>query len=70
MSGPITWFSVIVTPGQYYVASIGYQLEQKGDVDGFYTNVFIYIFGGTALLAPLGGMMVGPTHASQLSSKW
>jgi hypothetical protein len=27
--GLLLWFSVIVTPGQYYVASIGYQLEQK-----------------------------------------
>jgi len=32
--GPATWFGVVVTPGLYYVVSIGYQLEQKGDVDG------------------------------------
>jgi len=35
---------------------------KKGDVDGFYTTLFIYIFGGTALLAPLGGMLVGTRH--------
>jgi len=27
--GLLVWFNVIVTPLQYYVASIGYQLEQK-----------------------------------------
>jgi hypothetical protein len=32
--GPDSWFGVVTTPGLYYVVSIGYQLEQKGDVDG------------------------------------
>jgi hypothetical protein len=32
--GPAAWFSVLVVPCLYYIASIGYQLEQKGDDDG------------------------------------
>ena len=34
----LVWFSVVVTPSQYYVLSIGYQLEQKGDDAGDYTR--------------------------------
>jgi LAT3 family solute carrier family 43 protein 3 len=32
--GLLLWFTVVVTPSQYYVLSIGYQLEQKGDAVG------------------------------------
>jgi len=53
--GLITWFSIVVAPGQYYVASIGYQLEEKGDDDGFYTKLFTVAYSGSALLAPLVG---------------
>jgi len=55
--GLITWFSVIVTPCQYFVQSIGYQLELKGDDDGEYTRLFTVMYAGSALLAPLGGMV-------------
>ena len=51
----LLWFSVIVTPSQYYVLSIGYQLEQKGDDDGAYTRLFTLLYGGSSVLAPLGG---------------
>jgi hypothetical protein len=54
----------IVVPYQYYVASIGYQLEQKGDDDGFYTNLFMIIYGLGALLSPLGGALVGAAHVT------
>jgi LAT3 family solute carrier family 43 protein 3 len=47
----------IVAPAQYYVASIGYQLEQKGDDDGFYTALFTATYAGSALLAPVGGLV-------------
>lgn len=55
--GLLVWFSVIVTPSQYYVLSIGYQLEQKGDDDGSYTRLFTLLYGGSAMLAPLGGLV-------------
>lgn len=55
--GLLGWFSIIVTPSQYYVLSIGYQLEQKGDGDGTYTRLFTLLYGGSAILAPLGGMI-------------
>ena len=51
----LVWFSVVVTPSQYYVLSIGYQLEQKGDADGEYTRAFTLMYGISAIFAPLGG---------------
>ena len=51
----LVWFSVVVTPSQYYVLSIGYQLEQKGDADGEYTRAFTLMYGFSAIFAPLGG---------------
>lgn len=53
--GLLVWFSVVVTPSQYYVLSIGYQLEQKGDADGEYTRAFTLLYGFSAVFAPLGG---------------
>jgi LAT3 family solute carrier family 43 protein 3 len=51
------WFSVMVTPSQYYVLSIGYQLERMGDDDGKLTTAFGLIYGGSAPLAPLAGLL-------------
>jgi len=55
--GLLLWFGVMVTPYQYYILSIGYQMEQKGDVDGTYTYLFLFFSGGSAVLAPLGGVV-------------
>uniref|UniRef100_A0A7S2UQL5 Major facilitator superfamily (MFS) profile domain-containing protein n=1 Tax=Attheya septentrionalis TaxID=420275 RepID=A0A7S2UQL5_9STRA len=51
----IAWFSVCVLPLQFYVGSIGFQLENRGDDDGFYTSLFSIIYAGAAILAPVGG---------------
>ena len=52
----VVWFSVMVTPSQYYVLSIGYQLEQKGDTDGSFSRAFTLLYGFSAPLAPLAGI--------------
>lgn len=51
----LAWFSVCVTPAQYYVLSIGWQLERKGDDAGDYTRAFVMIYAASAALAPIGG---------------
>ncbi|KAL7538436.1 hypothetical protein ACHAXR_008550 [Thalassiosira sp. AJA248-18] len=51
----LMWFSVCVIPLQYYVGSIGFQLEGKGDNEGFYTNLFSILYASAAGLAPFGG---------------
>ncbi len=53
--GLVLWFSVMVTPSQYYVLSVGYQLERKGDDDGAYSRAFSLLYGFSAPLAPLAG---------------
>eukprot|EP00977_Amphora_coffeiformis_P016157 scaffold4927_cov139-Amphora_coffeaeformis.AAC.17 len=52
------WFSVCVVPLQYYVGSIGFQLERKGDDTGFYTDLFSIIYASTSVVAPLAGYLV------------
>ena len=52
----VLWFSVMVTPSQYYVLSVGYQLERKGDADGAYSRAFSLLYGFSAPLAPLAGV--------------
>ena len=42
---------------QYYIMSIGYQLERKGDDDGLYTSLFAVLYGLAAALAPPAGMI-------------
>lgn len=54
--GLLIWFSVCIVPLQYYVGTIGFQLEEKGD-DGFYTNLFSITFAGAAVVAPVGGYL-------------
>jgi len=51
----LAWFSVCVTPAQYYVLSIGWQLERKGDDNGDYTRAFVVLYAASAALAPIGG---------------
>ena len=53
----LAWFSVIMPPMQYYIMSIGYQLERKGDDDGLYTSLFALLYGLAAALAPPAGMI-------------
>jgi len=50
-----TWFSIVVIPMQYYVGTIGFQLETLGDDTGLYTDIFAYCFAGAAVFAPLAG---------------
>ena len=52
----VAWFSVMVTPSQYYVLSVGYQLERKGDADGSFSRAFTLLYGFSAPLAPLAGV--------------
>ena len=52
----VAWFSVMVTPSQYYVLSVGYQLERKGDADGSFSRAFTLVYGFSAPLAPLAGV--------------
>jgi hypothetical protein len=55
--GLVAWFSACLVPMQYYIGSIGFQLEEKGDEDGFYASLFTIVYAGAALVAPLGGMV-------------
>jgi MFS family permease len=51
------WFSICVIPLQYYVGTIGFQLEQKGDGTGFYTDLFSVIYASTAVVTPFAGYL-------------
>ena len=53
----LSWFSVCIVPLQYYVGSIGFILESKGDEDGFFTALFSILYAAAALLAPFGGYL-------------
>jgi len=50
----IFWFSVLIVPLQYYIATIGFQLERKGD-SGTYTSLFSITYASAAGLSPFGG---------------
>jgi len=50
------WFSLLIIPLQYYIGTIGYQLEKLGD-DGHYTNIFSITYASAAALAPFGGYL-------------
>jgi len=54
--GLLVWFSVCIVPLQYYVGTIGFQLEEKGD-DGFYTDLFSITYAAAAVVAPVGGYL-------------
>jgi LAT3 family solute carrier family 43 protein 3 len=51
------WLSIALAPLQYFVGSIGFQLEEKGDDDGFYTNLFSITYAAGIVVAPVGGYM-------------
>eukprot|EP01083_Nonionella_stella_P054802 144654_1 len=51
----LLWFSIQVIPLQYYVATIGFQLERKGDDDGTYTSLFSILYASSAIISPLIG---------------
>jgi LAT3 family solute carrier family 43 protein 3 len=51
------WISTLLIPLQYYVGSIDFQLEEKGDDDGLYTNFFSIIYAAAIIVAPVGGYM-------------
>lgn len=53
----VSWFSICIIPLQYYVGSIGFQLEDKGDDSGFYTGLFSLLYASAAALSPLGGYL-------------
>jgi LAT3 family solute carrier family 43 protein 3 len=53
----LIWFSTCLIPLQYYVGSIGFQLEDKGDEDGFYSDLFSIVFAAAAVMAPAGGYL-------------
>jgi len=53
----VSWFSICVFPLQYYVGSIGFQLEEKGDTDGFYTGIFSVVYASSVVFAPIGGYL-------------
>lgn len=68
----LLWFSVVTTPAQYFVLSIGYQLELRGDSDGAYMRIFIMIYALGAPISPLFGMFadnfgLGVSHALSAS---
>lgn len=50
------WFSVCLIPLQYYIGSIGFQLEEKGD-GGFYTDLFSIVYAGSVVFSPAGGYL-------------
>ena len=52
----IVWFSACVICLQYYVGSIGFQLERKGDITGFYTNLQQVAYSSVSILSPLVGL--------------
>ena len=53
----LIWFSTCIIPLQYYVGTIGLQLELLGDYDGYYTGLFSIIYASAASLAPFGGYL-------------
>lgn len=53
----LTWFSICLVPLQYYVATIGFQLETIGDSDGFYTGLFSIVYASVSILAPASGYL-------------
>lgn len=52
----VAWFAVMNVPLQYYVGSIGAQLQERGD-DGMYTMLFSVLYASAAVCSPLGGYL-------------
>ncbi len=51
----LLWFSLLLIPMQYYIGTIAFQLEQKGDIHGTYTNFFSICYALAAFVAPIMG---------------
>lgn len=51
----VLWLSIILIPLQVYIATIGYQLEQKGDESGKFTRLFSIVYASSAVASPLLG---------------
>eukprot|EP00581_Thalassiosira_minuscula_P009769 CAMPEP_0183708528 /NCGR_PEP_ID=MMETSP0737-20130205/4820_1 /TAXON_ID=385413 /ORGANISM="Thalassiosira miniscula, Strain CCMP1093" /LENGTH=456 /DNA_ID=CAMNT_0025936421 /DNA_START=141 /DNA_END=1511 /DNA_ORIENTATION=+ len=51
------WFCTCIVPLQYYVGTIGFQLERMGDDSGNYTLLFSILYASVAVLAPFGGYL-------------
>ena len=66
----LVWFSVILIPMQYYIGTIAFQLERKGDVNGIYTNIFSICYALAAIISPLMGKIadLAGVGATQLIS--
>ena len=50
------WFSICLIPLQYYIGSIGFQLEDKGDT-GFYSDLFSIVYAAAFVVSPAGGFL-------------
>jgi len=71
----VLWFSIQIIPLQYYIGTIGFQLERKGDDSGMYVNIFTTIYATSSILSPalgkiadIAGLGVGQLVATILSS--
>jgi MFS family permease len=53
----VQWLSLTITPLQYYIGSLGFQLEEKGDDTGKYIDLFSILYGTAAALSPAGGYL-------------
>ena len=53
----VGWFSVLLVPLQYYIGSIGFQLEERGDDDGFYTELYTIMYASAVVVSPVGGYL-------------
>lgn len=58
----LQWFAITITPLQYYVGTIGFQLETKGDESGLYSDLFSIIYASSAILSPAGGIWLISIH--------
>lgn len=53
----VLWFTVVVCPAQYFISTIGYQMEEKGDDSGLYSTLFSATYGAVAIFAAVGGWL-------------
>ncbi len=51
----LLWFTIMLIPQQYYIGTIAFQLERKGDDDGRFVNIFSILYASAALISPALG---------------
>ena len=51
----LLWFTIMLIPMQYYIGTIAFQLERKGDDNGQYVSLFSIFYASSAVLAPAVG---------------